>query len=67
MPRSSTLYRNGLVIRGGALAAPVREVTVASTFQRMLLDLEVGNDLRWLAGGAAGITILVPEMAMSGS
>ena len=58
---------DGLVIRGGALAEPVREVTVASTFQRMLLDLEVGNDLRWLAGGAAGITILVPEMAMSGS
>ena len=41
--------------------------TVASTFQRMLLDLEVGNDLRWLPGGAAGITLLVPDMAMSGA
>ena len=39
----------------------------AAWFQRMLGDLEVGNDLQWLAGGAAGITILVPEMAMSGS
>ncbi|HKN38745.1 MAG TPA: metallopeptidase TldD-related protein, partial [Acidimicrobiia bacterium] len=58
---------DGLIIRDGALAEPVREVTVASTFQRMLLDLEVGNDLQWLPGGAAGITILVPEMAMSGS
>ena len=58
---------DGLMIRDGALAEPVREVTVASTFQRMLLDLEVGNDLQWLAGGAAGVTILVPEMAMSGS
>jgi PmbA protein len=58
---------DGLIIRDGALAEPVREVTVASTFQRMLLDLEVGNDLQWLAGGAAAITILVPEMAMSGS
>jgi PmbA protein len=58
---------DGLVIRDGALAEPVREVTVASTFQRMLLDLEVGNDLVWLPGGAAGITLLVPDMAMSGS
>jgi PmbA protein len=58
---------DGLIIRDGALGEPVREVTVASTFQRMLLDLEVGNDLQWLAGGAAGITILVPEMTMSGS
>jgi PmbA protein len=58
---------DGLIIRGGGLAEPVREVTVASTFQRMLLDLEVGNDLQGLAGGAAGITILVPEMSMSGA
>jgi PmbA protein len=58
---------DGLIIRDGALAEPVREVTVASTFQRMLLDLEIGNDLRWLAGGAAGVTLLVPEMAMSGA
>jgi PmbA protein len=58
---------DGLVIRDGALAEPVREVTVASTFQRMLLDLEVGNDLQWLPGGAAGITLLVPDMAMSGA
>jgi PmbA protein len=58
---------DGLMIRGGALAEPVREVTVASTFQRMLLDLDVGNDLQWPGGGAAGITILVPEMTMSGS
>jgi PmbA protein len=58
---------DGLMIRDGALAEPVREVTVASTFQRMLLDVEVGNDLQWLSGGAAGITIFVPEMTMSGS
>jgi PmbA protein len=58
---------DGLLIRDGALAEPVREVTVASTFQRMLGDLVVGNDLQWLAGGAAGVTVLLPEMAMSGS
>jgi len=58
---------DGLIIRDGALGEPVREVTVASTFQRMLGDLEVANDLQWLAGGAAAVTLLVPEMAMSGS
>jgi PmbA protein len=55
------------MIRDGALAEPVRELTVASTFQRMLGHLEVGNDLQWLAGGAGAITIFVPEMTMSGS
>lgn len=57
---------DGLMVRGGALAEPVREVTVASTLQRMLLDLEVGSDLTWLPGGAAGVTVLVAEMTMSG-
>ena len=56
----------GLMIRGGELTEPVREVTVASTLQRMLLELEVGSDLVWLPGGAAGMTVLVPEMTMSG-
>jgi PmbA protein len=58
---------DGLMIRDGALAEPVREITVASTFQRMLLDLEVGNDLRWLSGGAAAVTLFVPDMSMSGA
>jgi PmbA protein len=58
---------DGLMIRDGALAEPVREITVASTFQRMLGELEVGNDLQWLAGGAGAITMFVPDMTMSGS
>ena len=42
----------GLMIRDGALAEPVREVTLASTLQRLLLDIvEVGADLEWLPGG----------------
>lgn len=58
----------GLMIRDGALAEPVREVTVASTLQRMLLDLaEVGADRRWLPGSAAGATVLIGEMQVSGS
>ena len=45
----------GLMVRGGELAEPVREVTIASTLQRMLLDIvEIGGDLTWLPGGAAG-------------
>jgi PmbA protein len=58
----------GLMVRDGALAEPVREVTIASTLQRMLLDVDqVGSDLTWLPGGAAGMTLLVGDMMMSGA
>ncbi len=58
----------GLMVRDGAFAEPVREVTIASTLQRILLDIvEVGSDLTWLGGGAAGATLLVREMSMSGA
>ncbi len=57
----------GLMISGGALAGPVREVTVASTLQRMLQSVvEVGNDLTWLPGVAAGQTVAIADMALSG-
>lgn len=58
----------GLMVRDGAFAEPVREVTIASTVPRMLLDVnEVGSDLTWLPGSAAGLTLLVGDMTMSGS
>ena len=39
----------GLLIEGGEPGQPVREVTVASTLQRLLLDIvAVGADLEWL-------------------
>jgi PmbA protein len=58
----------GLMIRGGSYAEPVREVTIASTLPRMLLDVvDVGADLTWLPGGAAGLTLHVGEMTLSGS
>ena len=39
----------GLRIRGGELAEPLREFTIASTLQRMLHDVvAVGSDLTWL-------------------
>ena len=57
----------GLMIEGGALARPVREVTVASTLQRMLQSVvEIGGDLRWLPGVAAGQTLAIADMALSG-
>ena len=57
----------GLMIEGGTLAQPVREATVASTLQRMLQSVvEIGADLRWLPGVAAGQTLAVADMALSG-
>lgn len=57
----------GLMIRGGQLAEPVREVTIASTLQRMLSQVSaVASDLRWLPSGHAGATIAVAEMSLSG-
>ena len=54
---------DGLMVRDGAFAEPVREVTIASTLQRMLLDIaEVGADLTFLPGAVAGMTVLVGEM-----
>jgi PmbA protein len=58
----------GLMVRGGAFAEPVREVTIASTLQRMLFDIvEIGSDLTFLPGAAAGVTLLIGEMTMSGA
>ena len=58
----------GLMVRAGALAEPVREVTVASTLQRMLQSiLHVGSDVAWLPGVAAGQTVAVADMQLSGA
>lgn len=58
----------GLMIRNGELAEPVREVTVASTLQRMLLDItHIGNDVEWLPGSSAGQTVAMSGIALSGA
>ncbi|HET9730877.1 MAG TPA: TldD/PmbA family protein [Acidimicrobiia bacterium] len=58
----------GLMIRDGTFAEPVREVTVASTLQRILLDIEtIGRDLTFLPGSVAGMTVLLSEMTLSGA
>ncbi len=58
----------GLLFRGGELSEPVREMTIASSIQRMLRQVsDVGNDLQWLPSSAAGVTVAISEMSMSGS
>ena len=57
----------GLRIRNGELAEPIREVTIASTVPRLLLDIAaVGNDLVWLPANATGVTLVVSDVMMSG-
>lgn len=58
----------GLMVRDGALAEPVREATIASTIQRLLLDISaVGADLEWLPDGTGGVTLVIPDVALSGA
>ncbi|MEZ5263011.1 MAG: TldD/PmbA family protein [Acidimicrobiales bacterium] len=58
----------GLMIRNGALAEPVREVTIASTLPRLLLDLvAVGSEIEWLPGGSGSAALVFGEVALSGS
>jgi hypothetical protein len=58
----------GLLIRGGELAQPVHEITIASTLQRMLLSMvAIGADVEWLPGVAAAQTIAIDGMSLSGS
>lgn len=59
---------SGLAIRGGALAEPIREFTIASTLQRMLLDVaEVGGDVDWLPSRATGVSLVIHDVTLSGS
>jgi PmbA protein len=57
----------GLLIAGGAVGAPLREFTIASTLQRMLLDIvEIGGDLEWLPSRAAGMSLVINDVTVSG-
>jgi PmbA protein len=58
----------GHLIRNGTLAEPVREVTIASTIQRLLLAVrEVGADFEWLPGGTGSCSLVIDDVALSGS
>jgi PmbA protein len=59
---------SGRAIRDGALAEPIREATIASTLQRMLLDVVgVGADRVWLPGGTGAVAVAIEGLSLSGS
>ena len=59
---------SGLIIRNGKTAEPIREFTIASTLQRMLLDVqEVGADVDWLPMRAVGVSLVISGVTMSGA
>lgn len=58
----------GRVIRGGELAEAVREVTIASTIPRMLLEMtDVGADLTRFPWESAGVTVAIGDVVVSGT
>ena len=59
---------SGLTITNGVVGAPIREFTIASTLQRMLLDVvEVGGDVDWLPMRAAGVSLVISDITLSGA
>ncbi len=59
---------SGMLITNGTVGAPVRELTIASTLQRMLLDVvEIGGDVDWLPMRAAGVSLVIRDVMMSGA
>lgn len=57
----------GLRIRGGETAEGVREVTIGSTLQRMLMDVvAVGDDLTYFPWESTGVTLAIADVTMSG-
>jgi PmbA protein len=58
----------GLRIAGGEVGAPMREFTIASTLQRILQEvIAVGSDLEWLPMSAAGVSLVVTDVTVSGA
>ncbi len=57
----------GLMVRRGARAEPIREATVASTLQRLLLDVAaVGGEREWTPGGTGAAALVIPGVTLSG-
>jgi PmbA protein len=53
----------GFMVRGGEIAEPVSEITVASNLNDMFATLEPGSDLK-MRRGIDAPTILIPEMTI---
>jgi PmbA protein len=59
---------SGLWFRGGELAEPVREATVAAHLLDILRGIEaVGSDLRFTTGSVGGSSLLVGQMTVAGA
>ncbi len=58
----------GRMIRNGQLAEPVNECTIASTLQRLLLDIKaVGGEVEHLPSGISTPPIVIGDVALSGA
>lgn len=58
---------DGLMIRDGAIAEPVREITAASTIQRLLQNIvAVGGDFEWLPSGDGAATLVIEDVSIAG-
>ena len=54
----------GFMVRGGAIAEPVAEITIASNLLDMFATLEPGNDLEFRRG-VDSPTLLIPEITVA--
>ena len=66
---SFSVGATGRVIRGGELAEPVREITIASDLVAMLQNVErAGSEARWVpfGGSVRAPALLVREMTVGG-
>ena len=58
----------GLVIRKGVCAEPIREATLGSTLLRLLTGISaVGADLEWQPSGTGAVTLVIDDVTLSGN
>lgn len=58
----------GRMIRNGELAEPVAECTIASTLQRLLLDVQtLGSEVTHLPSGVSTPPLVIGDVALSGA
>lgn len=58
---------DGLMVRDGSIAEPVRELTIASTIQRLLSDIVAVGQGEWLTSGHYGCSLVIDDVAISGA
>lgn len=58
----------GVLIKNGQLAGPVREFTIGSSLQSLLASIRaIGNDVEYLPSAAAGVSTLIDGVTISGA